>query len=32
MEEGGEKAPCSIVTIKGELQTVPRDLLGVIYE
>jgi hypothetical protein len=32
IEDGGEKAPCSIVTIKGESKIMPRDLLGVIYE
>jgi hypothetical protein len=30
--EGGEKAPCNIVTTRGKDMVVPRDLLGIIYE
>jgi hypothetical protein len=30
--EGGDRALCKVITTKGEALTVPRDLLGVIYE
>jgi hypothetical protein len=32
IREGGEMADCKIETTKGESLTVPRDLLGIIYE